>query len=56
MTQEKQDMFVKAVLVLFISLIAFSAGTFIGKQVSDADHQRIQLEMKKIQQQLDEGR
>lgn len=44
MTQEQQDRLVKIMLVVFISLIAFSAGTFVGKQVVDSDNRRIQLE------------
>ena len=39
------DALVKVVLVLFISLISLSVGTFIGKQVSDADHARMALEV-----------
>lgn len=40
----KADTLVKAVLVLFISLLSFSVGTFVGKQVSDSDHRRLALE------------
>lgn len=40
----KTDTLVKVVLVFFISLLSFSVGTFVGKQVSDADHRRISLE------------
>lgn len=40
----KADTLVKVVLVFFISLLSFSVGTFVGKQVSDADHRRIALE------------
>jgi cell division protein FtsN len=40
----KADTLVKAVLVLFISLLSFSVGTFVGKQVSDSDHRRMALE------------
>lgn len=32
------------VLLLFVSLLAFSAGAFIGKRVSDSEHRRAQLE------------
>lgn len=32
------------VLLLFVSLLAFSAGTYIGKKVSDSEHRRAQLE------------
>lgn len=38
------DTLVKAVLVLFISLLSFSVGTFVGKQVSDSDHRKLALE------------
>lgn len=40
----KTDTLVKVVLVFFISLLSFSVGTFVGKQVSDSDHRRIALE------------
>src|SRR5665213_218693 len=40
----KADTLVKVVLVFFISLLSFSVGTFVGKQVSDSDHRRIALE------------
>lgn len=40
----KTDTIVKVVLVFFISLLAFSVGTFVGKQVSDSDHRRVALE------------
>ena len=40
----KADTLVKVVLVFFISLLSFSVGTFVGKQVSDADHRRMALE------------
>ncbi len=40
----KADTLVKVVLVLFISLLSFSVGTFVGKQVSDSDHRRLALE------------
>ncbi len=38
------DTLVKVVLVFFISLLSFSVGTFVGKQVSDSDHRRLALE------------
>jgi cell division septation protein DedD len=40
----KADTLVKVVLVFFISLLSFSVGTFVGKQVSDSDHRRLALE------------
>ena len=40
----KADTLVKVVLVFFISLLSFSVGTFVGKQVSDSDHRRVALE------------
>ncbi len=40
----KADTLVKMVLVFFISLLSFSVGTFVGKQVSDSDHRRLALE------------
>lgn len=40
----KADTLVKLVLVFFISLLSFSVGTFVGKQVSDSDHRRMALE------------
>ena len=40
------DYTVKIILILFMSLLAFSFGTFVGKQVSDSDHRRMQLEEK----------
>ncbi len=41
----KTDTAVKLVLIFFISLLSFSVGTFVGKQVSDADHRRASLEV-----------
>lgn len=35
---------VKAVLVLLLSLLSFSVGTFVGKSVSDSDHRKLALE------------
>lgn len=52
MTQAQQDRFVKIMLVLFLSLISFSAGTFIGKEVADSDHRRIQLQQE-LEQEVD---
>src|SRR5580693_4454168 len=40
----RTDTIVKVVLVFFISLLSFSVGTFVGKQVSDSDHRRLALE------------
>jgi cell division septation protein DedD len=40
----KADTLVKAVLVFCISLLSFSVGTYVGKQVSDSDHRRLALE------------
>lgn len=40
----KTDTLVKVVLVFFISLLSFSVGTFVGRQVSDADHRQVALE------------
>ncbi len=40
----KADTLVKVVLFVFISLLSFSVGTFVGKQVSDSDHRRMALE------------
>lgn len=44
-TGSKTDTAVKLVLIFFISLLSFSVGTFVGKQVSDADHRRASLEI-----------
>ncbi len=48
MSQDKgstrADTLVKVILVFFISLLSFSVGTFVGKQVSDSDHRRLALE------------
>jgi cell division septation protein DedD len=40
----KADTVVKLVLIFFISLLSFSVGTFVGKQVSDSDYKRASLE------------
>lgn len=40
----KMDTVVKLSLVFFISLLSFSVGTFVGKQVSDSDKRRLALE------------
>src|SRR5687768_11420036 len=41
---QKADFTVKLVLMFFISLLSFSVGTYLGKQVSDADYQRVARE------------
>ncbi|MBX2987614.1 MAG: SPOR domain-containing protein [Bdellovibrionaceae bacterium] len=40
----KSDVFVKMVLVFFISLLSFSIGTFVGKKYSDNQHKLASLE------------
>jgi cell division septation protein DedD len=40
----KMDMLVKLVLIIFISLLSFSVGTFVGKQFSDSQHKLAALE------------
>lgn len=40
----KADTAVKLVLIFFISLLSFSVGTYVGKQVSDSDARRAALE------------
>ncbi|MCB0361552.1 MAG: hypothetical protein KDD35_02455 [Bdellovibrionales bacterium] len=40
----KTDTIIKLVLIFFISLLSFSVGTFVGKQVSDSDYKRAALE------------
>lgn len=40
----KSDMFVKLVLVFFISLLSFAIGTFVGKKYSDNQHKLAALE------------
>ena len=40
----KADTIVKLALIFFISLLSFSVGTFVGKQVSDSDYKRAELE------------
>jgi len=40
----KADTAVKLVMVFFISLLSFSVGTYVGKQVSDSDYRRAALE------------
>jgi septal ring-binding cell division protein DamX len=40
----RTDTLVKLVLIFFISLLSFSVGTYVGKQVSDNDHRRAQVE------------
>ncbi len=41
----KADTAVKLVLIFFISLLSFSVGTYVGKQVSDSDYHRANLEV-----------
>jgi cell division protein FtsN len=41
----KTDTAVKLVLIFFISLLSFSVGTYVGKQVSDSDFHRAALEV-----------
>jgi cell division protein FtsN len=41
----KADTAVKLVLIFFISLLSFSVGTYVGKQVSDSDSRRAALEV-----------
>jgi cell division septation protein DedD len=38
------DTIIKLVLIFFISLLSFSVGTFVGKQVSDADYRKAAIE------------
>jgi cell division septation protein DedD len=40
----KADTAVKLVLLFFLSLLSFSVGTYVGKQVSDSDHKTASLE------------
>jgi cell division protein FtsN len=40
----KADTAFKLVLIFFISLLSFSVGTYVGKQVSDSDYRRASLE------------
>jgi len=40
MKRHTADFLVKVVLVFFISLLSFSLGTYMGKQVSDEQHER----------------
>ncbi len=40
----KADTMFKLVLIFFISLLSFSVGTYVGKQVSDSDYRRASLE------------
>ncbi len=37
------DTIVKMVLMVFIALLSFSVGTYVGKQVSDSEHQKMAL-------------
>ncbi len=43
-TKSKLDTLISLVLVLFLSLLSFSVGIFVGKQVSDGDYRRAMLE------------
>lgn len=43
-SSSKGSTLVKAVLVLLLSLLSFSVGTFVGKNVSDSDHRKMALE------------
>lgn len=45
----KVDIFVKLVLVFFISLLSFSLGIYVGKQVSDSEYQAAKYEAKDYQ-------
>lgn len=38
-TTNKADTLTKAVLVFFISLLSFSFGTYVGKQVQDHEYE-----------------
>lgn len=40
----RTDTLIKLVLIFFISLLSFSVGTYVGKQVSDSDHRRAKIE------------
>lgn len=40
----KTDTLIKLVLTFFVALLAFSVGTYVGKQVSDSDYKRAALE------------
>lgn len=40
----KMDAVVKLVLFFFVTLLSFSVGTYVGKQVSDAEHRKANLE------------
>ena len=40
----KADTVIKLVFIFFISLLSFSVGTFVGKQVSDSDYRQASLE------------
>ncbi len=40
----KADTIFKLVLIFFVSLLSFSVGTYVGKQVSDSDYRRASLE------------
>jgi cell division protein FtsN len=40
----RMDTMIKLVLIFFISLLSFSVGTYVGKQVTDADHRKAEVE------------
>ncbi|MBX7230476.1 MAG: SPOR domain-containing protein [Bdellovibrionales bacterium] len=40
----KTDGLIQLVMIFFVSLLSFSVGTYVGKQVSDSDHRRMQVE------------
>nr|HPI39978.1 SPOR domain-containing protein [Pseudobdellovibrionaceae bacterium] len=40
----KSDVFIKLVLLFFISLLSFSVGTYVGKKYSDHQHKLAELE------------
>lgn len=46
----KTDVLVKLVLVLFISLLSFAIGTYVGRKYSDNQHKMASLEPSKLKQ------
>ncbi len=46
----KTDVLVKLVLVLFISLLSFAIGTYVGRKYSDNQHKMASLEPSKVKQ------
>lgn len=40
----RMDAFIKIILVGFVSLLSFSVGTYVGKQVSDSDNRKAKVE------------